>query len=215
MISLPSVTLACIDCIDTRRAESAIENCKNGIDFGEIKLLTSLETSSPHVIKIDPVLNWFEYSAFILFRLNEFITTDHVLICQYDGYILNPSLWDNDFLKYDYIGAPVKWHDIHRVGNGGFSLRSKKLLEYLAKYPKIYPLIIEDYSICVERRAELEHNGFVFAPMDIAKKFSCDVGFKDCPEEHDIYNTFGFHGISTLNKLIGLLTSQAKSIKND
>lgn len=55
----------------------------------------------------------------------------HVLIVQDDGMLIRPGI--NDFLKYDYVGAP--WADDSRntyikehitpnlVGNGGFSLR--------------------------------------------------------------------------------------------
>ena len=57
-----------------------------------------------------------------------------MLIIQHDGFILNHKAWDNEFLNYDYIGAPVYWmgNKLIEVGNGGFSLRSKKLLKIIA-----------------------------------------------------------------------------------
>ena len=39
------------------------------------------------------------------------------------------------FFDYDYIGAPWPNNFVNRVGNGGFSLRSKKFLELTAKIP--------------------------------------------------------------------------------
>jgi Protein of unknown function (DUF5672) len=40
----------------------------------------------------------------------------------------------NEFLKYDYVGAPWKWSQ--HIGNGGLSLRKKsKMLEVLEKCP--------------------------------------------------------------------------------
>jgi len=60
------------------------------------------------------------------------------LLVQPDGFVINPDKWDNQFFEYDYIGAPWEqvphsyldpWGKPHRVGNGGFSFRSKKLLD--------------------------------------------------------------------------------------
>ena len=56
-----------------------------------------------------------------------------------DGFVVNPDSWQDDFLNYDYIGAPYplpqdnfSYRDIDgnliRVGNS-VSLRSKKLLD--------------------------------------------------------------------------------------
>jgi hypothetical protein len=56
--------------------------------------------------------------------------------------IVRPELWSNDFLEYDYIGAPWMYSDTSYitdegehvpVGNGGFCLRSKKFLEMPTK----------------------------------------------------------------------------------
>ena len=41
---------------------------------------------------------------FILFY--KYIKTSHVLIVQWDGYIINSKKWDSRFLNFDYIGAP-------------------------------------------------------------------------------------------------------------
>src|ERR1700687_3454326 len=43
--------------------------------------------------------------------------------------LITPAAWREEFLGCDYIGAQWFWHDdAMRVGNGGFSLRSRKLL---------------------------------------------------------------------------------------
>ncbi|MFZ6848348.1 DUF5672 family protein [Undibacterium sp. RuRC25W] len=57
------------------------------------------------------------------------------------------------------------------VGNGGFSLRSKKLQTYL-KNSTSEITENEDVIICQLRRSELEKQGFKYAPLDIATKFS-------------------------------------------
>lgn len=68
-----------------------------------------------------------EYGQIIFDQLPEIITSKHVLIFQWDGFPLNANKWNNAFLNYDYVGAPIgNW-----MGNGGFSLRSRKLLHSL------------------------------------------------------------------------------------
>ena len=63
-----------------------------------------------------------------MFDLYKHINTDFCLVVQYDGKVSDPDLWNDDFLNYDYIGAA--WTDGY-VGNGGFTLRSKKLYDAL------------------------------------------------------------------------------------
>jgi len=66
----------------------------------------------------------------------EYIPTEMFLIFQKDSMIINRYKDKiNDFLKYDYVGAPWKtpyFGKGNEVGNGGFSLRRKsKMLEIL------------------------------------------------------------------------------------
>jgi len=66
------------------------------------------------------------YSRFVIKDLNKHINSDFALLIQWDGYIVNPLVWNPKFQDYDYIGAKWWWYsDGHNVGNGGFSLRSK------------------------------------------------------------------------------------------
>ena len=63
--------------------------------------------------------------------MNNYFDTDYVLTFQSDGFILNPDAWTDEFFNYDYIGAP--WGDNrYAVGNGGFSFRSKKLMNFVS-----------------------------------------------------------------------------------
>ena len=83
-------------------------------------------------MQIPRVASAREYSRFVIKDLLRDIATDFVQIIQWDGYVINGPAWTNEFLDYDYIGA--RWwfrkHD-RNVGNGGFSLRSRRLLEAL------------------------------------------------------------------------------------
>jgi hypothetical protein len=115
-----------------------------------------------------------------------------MLIVQHDGYILNPDLWTDEFLEYDYIGAP--WED-GTVGNGGFSLRSQRLMETVASMT--WRLHHEDCLICGPLRGPLEDAGFKFAPTDVAARFSFEryaAGYQ---------RTFGFHSAGALAVISG------------
>lgn len=131
----------------------------------------------------DRVESW----NYAFYEIPKLIKTDHVLFVQYDGYILDGNYWSRDFLKYDYIGAKWPWHPDRRVGNGGFCLRSKKLLTLLSSCPapKDHP---EDDHICRILHDDLKRKGIVFAPEEIADLFSYERGLPDQP-------TFGFHGL--------------------
>ncbi len=196
MIKLPNVTLICIDCVNHASAIKAIFKSIEQIEFGKVKFLTDklLFSEKFETIIIDKINSKQEYSKFVLTKLNEYIDTDFILIIQYDGYVINPNLWKDYFLNFDYIGAPWWYEDGYNVGNGGFSLRSKKLLNSLPDNPNLeWP---EDHYICRLISNELkEYFHIKFAPESIAKLFSYEPNPKH-PEFKN--NSFGFHGIPSL-----------------
>jgi hypothetical protein len=207
---LKNVTLLGIDCVDIKRLRLAISICQNNFEFAEVKILTSLDVANKeNVVKIKAINSTEEYSNFIINDLWQYVDTPHVLLVQYDGFILNSEAWADEYLDYDYIGAPwlvADWSVTNFsfpqelvgkfvVGNGGFSLRSKRMLiltSQLSKTGKIAKLHPEDVSLCVWYRKLLEDKGIKFAPIELAKKFSF--------ESEDKINyfwdeQFGFHGL--------------------
>lgn len=209
MKKLDTVTLIGVDCVDIDRLIQAAEICTKDFEFGEVKLLTSLPSTNKHVVNIDPITSTEQYSEFIIRDLDQFIETPHALIIQYDGFILNPNAWDDEFLQYDYIGAPwfVKEWLVERfnfpksllgtgvVGNGGFSLRSKKFITLCSQlaqenyFTEFHP---EDIVLCVQNRAKLEAEGMQFAPIELAKRFSYEAIDEVNKKWTD---QFGFHGL--------------------
>lgn len=116
--------------------------------FKKTVLLTDLKIKHPvHEIRKIPKLNNFaQMNLFCIKDLWRYIDTPHYLIVQPDGYIINPEAWDDEWLNYDYIGAP--WDDPvmkdkngnFGIGNGGFCLRSKSLSEFVSKKNMFVPL---------------------------------------------------------------------------
>lgn len=196
-LALPEVTLLCVDTRTPQLAVAAMRHCMAQIDFGAVLLLTApqaLATLPPDIpaiaVQIDSV---DAYSRLLLTGLLPHIRTSHVLIVQWDGFVLDASQWSPAFLAHDYIGAP--WHDMppeRSVGNGGFSLRSRRLLEALQQV-RIDAPHPEDICICQHLRPELEARfGLRFAPPDLARRFA----FERLPPAGP---SFGFHGLFNMH----------------
>ncbi len=118
------------------------------------------------------------YSEFILKSLLSQISSQYVLVVQWDGYMVNPDAWDASFLKFDYIGAQWEWESVGmRVGNGGFSLRSRRLLEALQD-PHIVCGPAEDVTICRIFRPLLESDFDIrFADEATADRFAFEAAY--------------------------------------
>lgn len=176
---LPTVTLLGVDS-NKERLDKAKGICTKWIKYG------SVVTVHPDIRSKE------EYSRFIIKEAYKLVKTEHCLIFQHDGYVNNWRAWDNDWLQYDYIGAPWHYVDGMAVGNGGFSLRSRRLMEIVATDPKITILHPEDHHICRTYRPYLEKTyGIRFAPIEVAEKFSFE-GYMQPTKV--LLNQFGVHG---------------------
>jgi hypothetical protein len=147
-------------------AARAIERCLEQATFDSVKLLTT-DMTLPHAVKIEPINGLEGYSKFCIRDMHRYVDTSHVLVVQWDGHVLHGAAWNPAFLEYDYIGSP--WLPSQHVGNGGFSLRSKRLLNTLLTIAgNEHP---EDNFICVQHAAQLAQAGLKFAPYPLAARF--------------------------------------------
>lgn len=197
--SLPTITLLGLDCVNIERLKVAADICQRHFDFAQVKLLSSIPDDDPRVVLVDHVGSLESYSHFFIKNVHDHVDTDFVLVIQYDGFILNPEAWNDEFLKYDYIGAPWWYEDDNNVGNGGFSLRSKKLLSILAEDESIVEFHPEDHHIARTYGDYLRTKGIVFAPEHIARTFSIEGCLKEpVPVKYGSVwtNEFGFHDFS-------------------
>jgi hypothetical protein len=202
-LKLPDVTLCAAASVNVEATVSALNRCLDQIDFGNCFLFTHVEVGTrcerSRIKRIDiPRLTSAEaYSHFLLRDLAQHIETTHCLVVQWDGFILDAGRWTDEFLSCDYIGAPwPQFEDGHEIGNGGFSLRSRRLLE-ACKDPAFEVGHPEDVAIARENRGLLERRyGLQFADRELASRFSFERTIPERP-------TFGFHGIFNLVKVVG------------
>jgi len=208
MIFLPDVTLVTVTSVDIPQSVNALRVSSEKIQFASVKILTSEDISSlpekvTHVTI--PKLDFYGYSKFIIEELYKYVETQYCLIIQADGFVINSHLWNDEFLKYDYIGAP--WPETigtsfgnldltgNRVGNGGFSLRSKKLLLETSKinFDSLNFLTMnEDMIIGHYMYEQMVAAGIRFPEPDLAAKFSVESPHAAYGESPN--TSFGFHG---------------------
>ena len=193
-LRLPQVTLIALTSLYYKVGEHrhAIEKSCQDIEFGAVKVVMDKA--------IDNVESW---NKFIVYDLWKYVDTEYAFLMHEDGYIINPELWKDKWLKYDYCGAPWKlptddfsFRDVNgkiqRVGNS-VGLRSRKLLKLATdldlKWRDWYGFTHEDGWFCVNMRHIYEDHGCKFMPFEEA----LDFGREHELPEHKGRRTFCFH----------------------
>lgn len=205
-INLPDVTLLAISSIMIPETIQAMQVSMENLKFADAKFISHEEPEGlPKTIKYEycPKINSSgDFDVYAFEELGKHIESSHMLMVQYHAFVLRPWMWDNDWLKYDFIGAP--WYEspwfvslttgeMIRVGNGGFSLRSKKLLD-LPKKLGVHTISDRGYTnddglINNHYRELFKANGIVYPDVYVAARFSHE---NDVPENKGV-QTFGFH----------------------
>jgi hypothetical protein len=176
-------------------------------EFDEVKFLTHKKIEGwpkeIQFVEIPEIDNYYKYNDFVFRDLGDFINTPFALVVQDDSHILSANLWDEEWKTWDWIGSPWPIRENSfianngervRVGNGGFSLRSVRMMQL----PKKLSLPLtqeqgyahEDGNYCCYYRKEFLYQGIKYAPVEVAAKFAFEnyVG-----ENLQIKGFFGFH----------------------
>ena len=209
-LKLPNVTLLAATSSEMDEAQVSMRISLQNIEFGAAKLLctTAPKQKYPDIeyVSIPPLNSVDDYNEIIFQDLHKYFETSHCLIVQSDSFVVNSNLWKEEFLVFDYIGAPwsnkiqlnpnlVLHLEKNTVGNGGFSLRSHKLAETSAKInfnSLKFPLKSEDIIICHYLYKEMLNNSIRFAPPELAAQFSMEN--VNHLYGQDVNSVFGFHG---------------------
>ena len=201
-LQLPDVTLVMIETREHTLARMAIEDCLDKVDFGDVAIVTDrpLEFTSLSVSHgVRPLFQLVEdwpdklgWAQSAWFGVPAMLRTSHALFIQWDSWVWDISMWDPEFLNYDFIGAPWWYKDGKNVGNSGFSLISTRLKRFIYNHRDAFPCTspAEDDLLCRTYRPSLEQRGFNWAPEKIAHRFAFE-----CCRPNPTSRHFGFHAM--------------------
>ena len=216
------IGITCIDALDYIPTIKALRKTVDTLGDKVARIYWFSDIPFPETIDI-PV-TWFkierfknyndEYSFITLNICPQICHEDFNLIIHADGFAVNKDAWIDEFYNYDYIGAV--WNDGF-IGNGGFSLRSRRLYDalldmkvdhttkdYAIPYcDKLYEgfyyainsdgqkVIPEDNIICkIHRDILISKYGIRFADFEIANRFSIEQNMSSVW----LGKSLGFHG---------------------
>lgn len=210
-LKLPGVTLAAMTSVKIYETIKALTYSMQGIEFGEVVLITHRKPlflpkgiTYRYTDKLTDI-DCFNYK--IAYELGDYIHTDYVLLVHYDGFVVHPEKWKDEFLAYDYIGSPWPipesgkkhcYHDIYgslcRVGNS-VSLRSKRFLDFPRQANLVWEkdedgFYNEDVFLCCMNKHRFEEAGMRFAPVELAVQFGHE---HPVPEAKSVDAPFVFH----------------------
>lgn len=218
-LKLNKVTLVAVTSVNVSDTIWAMKYSMRGIEFADSVLITHkkpwnlpADIRYCHVDKIDGI---DKFNYFMVYELWKYVHTDYIMLVHADGFIVHPKMWRDDFMDYDYIGAPwplpnnpISYRDINgnicRVGNS-VSIRSYRLLKLPSEINmewKPQPMsdggimYNEDTFICVANKHIFEEHGMKIAPLDVAKYFAHE---RMIPEISGI-TPFAFHKWAGSNK---------------
>jgi len=196
---LKDLTIVIIDSLNYNATKIALDQTRKIFPDAKVLVISDQKFCDCDTFVQVEKFNSIEHSRICLQEVAKHVDTNWTLFVQYDGFPTNPELWTDEFLEYDYIGSPFRKHDKWVVGNGGFSFRSKRLLELTHDCPQIDDGdvgMLEDQVISFSSREWLESQGIKYAPVELARRFSTG-------EELDAIPSFGFHGHHLVPKYLG------------
>jgi hypothetical protein len=189
MKRINNCTLICADTYNYGGAVASLKKCMAQCEFDRVVFFTNipLKLDGIDVIQIEDLKGKDGYSHFMLKEMHKYISTDFVLTVQHDSWILDGNLFDERLYDVDWAGALWLENDGLANGNGGFSWRSRFLMEAVAKDSLINATSPEDVCVCRVYRRYLEKNyNLVWASDEVCEQFSFELRTPAQP-------TFGFH----------------------
>jgi hypothetical protein len=195
-LRLPDVTLTMIDVQCPELARLALEDSIRDIEFGEVVIFSDVDLAVPGSRWVE-VPKWPSIAEFVKFfwhDLPSHLSTGWMLQIQWDAWVIDASCWSDEFLQYDYVGAPWWYGDGLNVGNG-CAIRSLRLMRFLQQYKNYFPLFSykEDDILCRTYRPILEKCGFRWAPESCASRYAFECTRPSWSSRHFMFHdSFNF-----------------------
>lgn len=200
-LPLAQVTLCAVDTQTPALAAQGLLRSMQHFDFGRVLLFTSdwlpaVVLPGIEIVPVDPLRETAAYANFVMRKLPAYVRTSHALLTHWHGFVTNPQAWSDEFLIYDYVGAPSLDDSAERVSfHGSMSLRSRRFL-MASMDPRIPESFPEDVLLCGPQRAFLEStHGVIYAPDAVESRFAQSDG---SPAAHQL----GFQGVAHLARLL-------------
>lgn len=191
MLKLPDVTLVMMDGTCPELAALSVEDSLKQVEFGETIIFspTRIDVEGARWVQS---LAWCDMTAFneyLWYAVPPQLSTRYMILSQWDSWVVDASQWTDEFLDYDYVGAPWCYDDGMNVGNG-CALRSLRLMRFLADNKQRFPLAQnnEDDLICRRYRLELEGCDFRWPPEQLAAKFSVEGSRPAADSKHFMFH---------------------------
>lgn len=144
-------------------------------------------------IKNEPINSMGDYNRLLTSKRLWRNLSENVLIFQHDSMILKPGI--EEFMEWDYVGAPWKFQE--HGGNGGLSFRKRSAMMRVIDKFNYNGNPNEDVWFC----NCLKELGMNLAPREVCEKFSCESIFK--------LGTYGYHQIESY-----LTPKECEAIRN-
>jgi FkbM family methyltransferase len=199
-LQLPNVTLTAIETRVHKLAALTIQDCLDKAEFGGVIIFSDTFNDFPKAAQHIQVEDWgtkLGYAECAWYGVQQHLKTPYTLFVEWDAGIYDPAMWKPEYLDYDYIGAPwpPSWAWVgnpFNVGNGGFALRSKRLIDYVYEHRDEYPIHTENVDVLFSRHYQprLAAAGFKWAPDELA----LDFAFEFIRRSEDSHH-FGYHTV--------------------
>jgi predicted O-methyltransferase YrrM len=198
-LHLPDVTLVMIDTQCHELARLAMEDSLHEVEFGDAIIFSDepIEVAGTRWIKVPKWPNIAECSHFMWYELPDYIDTKWAINIQWDSWVVNADCWTDEFLQFDYVGAPWWYDDNLNVGNG-CALRSRSLMQFLRANRERFPLSLsqEDHLISRVYRTALEEGGFKWPTEALASRFSLECTRPSSDSRHFMFHdSFNFPAV--------------------
>lgn len=200
VLRLPEVTLVCVQPRVPALGLATLRHCMRDIRFAQVLLFTDPMAirERPDGIEVKGLRldSPQAHADFMLRGLVHYLQTSHLLLVQWNGFVLDAKQWDPAFQLYDHVSAPVDPGASARGARASsFSLRSRRLLQAMQD-PAMVIRPPEDHCLLHLNRQRLEQVHDVrFAPSELARRFSFDHLRPDGP-------TLGFQGLHNLPRVL-------------
>lgn len=225
LLELPSVTLLCVETQMHEMARRAISDTVAKVKFAEVVIHTNKPDLIPiggaRYVDLQHLPDKIQHGTYCYNDSPKSVTTPHMIFLEWDGAVRDVRAWEPSFLDYDYIGAPWpgkragQWtpREGCSVGNGGFTLWSKKLMDCLSAN-RATLRVATDTHISIEHRRALENLcGAKWASEPVGFQFSYEHG----TNEERSRPSFGVHDVFNWPLALsqGEITERAKLLMED